>query len=105
MESGHREYTVVISDEATQMLVSHSRFLAQVSESAAFQLIAEFECKVNSLKTFPECNPWLSDPLLPAGKYRKLLMAKKYLLIYQVKGNTVYIDAVVDCRQDYNWLL
>ncbi|HHX27235.1 MAG TPA: type II toxin-antitoxin system RelE/ParE family toxin [Firmicutes bacterium] len=105
MDSADKEYTVIISDEAGQMLVSHSRFLAQVNESAAFQLITEFEYKAKSLKKFPQRNPWLSDPLVPAGKYRKLLIAKRYLLVYQVKGNTVYIDAVVDCRQDYNWLL
>ncbi len=105
MDSSHKEYRVVISDEAAQMLVSHSRFLAQVSESAAFQLIAEFEDKTKSLKAFPERNPWLLDPLVPVGKYRKLLMAKRYLLIYQVKGDTAYIDVVVDCRQDYSWLL
>ncbi|MCR4427289.1 MAG: type II toxin-antitoxin system RelE/ParE family toxin [Firmicutes bacterium] len=105
MESDEKHYVVVISDEAAQMLVSHSRFLAQVSESAALQLIAEFEEKAKSLEAFAERNPWLLDPLLPEGKYRKLLMASRYLLVYQVKGSTVYVDAVVDCRQDYRWLL
>lgn len=105
MDSGGRSYRVIISDEAAQMLVSHARFLAQVSETAAQQLISEFGEKAKSLEHFPERNPWLSDPLVPSGKYRKLLMAKRYLLIYQVKGDTVYVDAVVDCRQDYGWLL
>ncbi len=98
-------YKVVVSVEAAQMLVSHSRFLAQVSENAALHLIAEFEEKAKSLEIFPERNPLLSDPLIPSGKYRKLLMAKRYLLVYQVKGLVVYIDAVVDCRQDYAFLL
>jgi plasmid stabilization system protein ParE len=75
------------------------------SETAALQLIAEFNEKAKSLEQFPERNPWLSDPLVPAGEYRKLLMAKRYLLLYQVKGDNVYVDAVVDCRQDYGWLL
>jgi hypothetical protein len=43
--------------------------------------------------------------MLPEHKYRKLLFEKRYLLIYQIKGNTVYVDAMVDCRQDYGWLL
>jgi len=105
VESENKIYKVIISDEATQMLVSHARFLAQVNETAALQLIAEFNEKAKSLEGFPERNPWLSDDLVPASKYRKLLMAKRYLLIYQVKGDTVYVDAVVDCRQDYGWLL
>ncbi|MBF7084494.1 type II toxin-antitoxin system RelE/ParE family toxin [Desulfallas sp. Bu1-1] len=105
MENANKKYTVIISDEATQMLVSHSRFLAQVSEKAALKLIAEFNEKAKSLEEFPERNSWLYDPFIPAGKYRKLLIGKWYLLIYQVKGNTVYVDYVVDCRQDYGWLL
>jgi len=105
MDSGGKSYRVIISDEAAQMLVSHARFLAQVSETAAQQLISEFSEKAKSLENFPERNPWLSDPLVPPGKYRKLLMAKRYLLLYQVKGENVYVDAVVDCRQDYGWLL
>ena len=105
METVNRNYTVIISDEASQMLISHTRFLAQVSEKAALDLIAEFGEKAKSLEEFPDRNPWFSDPSIPAGKYRKLLVGKRYLLIYQVKGNTVYVDYVVDCRQDYGWLL
>ena len=105
MDSGGKSYRVIVSVEAAQMLVSHARFLAQVSEAAALRLIEEFNEKAKPLVEFPERNPWLDDPLIPNGKYRKLLMAKRYLLIYQVKGSTVYVDAVVDCRQDYGWLL
>lgn len=105
METADKKYTVVISDEAYQMLVSHSRFLAQVSEKAALHFIDEFSEKVKSLEEFPERNPWLSDRALPINKYRKLLIFKRYLLIYQIKGSTVYVDYVVDCRQDYGWLL
>jgi len=32
-------------------------------------------------------------------------MSKHYMLIYQVKSDVVYVDCVVDCRQDYRWLL
>lgn len=104
MGSEDKKYAVVISDEAAQMLVSHARFLAQVSETATFGLIKEFEEKAKSLKDLPERNPWLDDLLIPIGKYRKLLLAKRYLLVYQVKGDTVHVDAIVDCRQDYGWL-
>jgi len=58
-----------------------------------------------SLQEFPERGSWLADPLLPANKYRKLLVDKKYLLIYQIRENTVYIDYIVDCRQNYLWLI
>lgn len=105
METGDNKYTVIISDEAAQMLVSHARFLAQVSEKAALNLIAEFSEYIKSLEKFPERNPWLSDSALPINKYRKLLIYKRYLLIYQIKGSTMYVDYIVDCRQDYGCLL
>ncbi|PTQ55083.1 MAG: Death on curing protein, Doc toxin [Candidatus Carbobacillus altaicus] len=105
MDSDGKIYKVIISNEAAQMLVDHSRFLAQVSEKVALDLVAEFSAKAKSLEEFPERNPWISDPFIPSGKYRKLLMGKRYLLIYQIKGDIVYVDYVVDCRQDYGWLL
>lgn len=105
MERENNHYEVIISDESVQMLVSHTRFLSQVSESAAMRLIKAFQESTASLKEFPERNPWLNDPLITKGKYRKLLLEKRYLLIYQVRGSVVYIDAVVDTRQDYGWLL
>lgn len=51
MDSGGKSYRVIVSDEAAQMLVSHARFLAQVSETAAQQLISEFGEKAKSLDT------------------------------------------------------
>ena len=105
MGSEGNKFSVIISDEAVQMLISHARFLARVSEVAALRLVDEFNEKTKSLEEFPERNPWFDDPLIPGRKYRKLLMAKRYLLVYQVKADTVYVDAVVDCRQDYGWLL
>ena len=105
MGSENKRYNVVISDGATQMFLSHVRFLAQVSEPAALRLIEVFQEKAKSLEQFPERNLWLTDLLIPAGKYRKLLLGKRYLLVYQIKNSTVYVDAVVDTRQDYGWLL
>ena len=40
-----------------------------------------------------------------SNKYRKKLVAKRYLLIYQIKGNNVFVDYILDCRQEYKWLL
>lgn len=105
MDSENRRFTVVISEEAAQMLVSHARFLAQVNDAAALQLIEDFQDKAKSLEQFPERNPVLIEPLITPGKYRKLLLERRYLLIYQIKGSVAYVDAVADTRQDYGWLL
>ncbi len=101
----NKQFTVIVSDEAAQMLMEHVRFLVQVSEEAARRLVMEFNVKIRSLEEFPERNPWLIDPMIPSRKYRKLLLAKHYLLVYEIGDTHVFVDAVVDCRQDYAWLL
>ena len=105
MDNESNRYTVIVSENAAQMLVSYARFLAQVSEKAVLRLIDDFQAQVKTLEQFPERNPMLIDQSIPAGKYRKLLLKKRYLLIYQIKETTVYLDAVADTRQDYGWLL
>jgi hypothetical protein len=49
--------------------------------------------------------PQFARTALPAYKYGKLLVDARYMLIYQIKGAIVYIDYMVDCRQDYSWLI
>lgn len=98
-------YKIIISHKTADMLVSHSRFIANISEKAAIDFVDEFYEKVKSLERFPERNPLIIDPTIAEGKYRKLVLSKRYLLVYQIKGDFVYIDALLDCRQDYNWLL
>lgn len=98
-------YKVIITSTASDMLISHSRFIANVSEKAAMHFVEEFNKKTSTLEKFPERNPYIIDPLIPEGKYRKLVFLKRYLLIYQIKDENVYVDALLDCRQNYNWLL
>lgn len=99
-------YDVIISERAAQMLVSHAAFLTNVSEQAAESMIEEFEEAAHSLRTLPERCPWLNDGVLPKNKYRFLVFGnKRYLIIFQIVDQTVYIDLVVDCRQNYHWLV
>ena len=53
----------------------------------------------------PERNPWLDHPEFPFQRYRKLLIGKHYLALYEIHSDVVYVTAVVDCRQNYGWLL
>lgn len=101
----NKTYSVIVSKRATQMLVSHAAFLAKVSPEAANRLVASFEETANSLATMPERCSWLIADYIPPNKYRKILFEKRYLLLFQIIDHTVYVDYVVDCRQDYSWLL
>ena len=53
----------------------------------------------------PERCAWLIADSISRNKYRKILFESRYLLLFQIRDNMVYVDAVVDCRQDYGWLL
>ena len=104
MES-QSKYRVIVSQQAMQMLVSHAAFLAQVSPEAAERLTAEFQETANSLEIMPQRCPWLSGEYIPKNAYRFILFEKRYMIIFQIIDNTVYADYVVDCRQDYSWLI
>ena len=100
-----RTYNVIISDRAADMLIEHVRFLARTSLRAAEELRKGITASATSLKSFPERNPRLSDPALPSDKYYKMITNKRYLLIYQIKNETIFIEYIVDCRCNYTWLL
>ena len=98
-------YHVVVSEQATQMLVSHAAFLAQVSPEAAERLTTEFEKTANSLEIMPQRCPWLTGEYIPRNTYRFIMFEKRYMIIFQVMDDIIYADYVVDCRQDYGWLI
>lgn len=105
MEETIKEYEVIVSERAKQMLVSHTAFLAAVSEAAAERLVSTFQETANSLKKMPYRGAWFNAEYVPQNKYRYLVFEKRYLLIYQVRELSVFVDYVLDCRQNYAWLL
>ena len=105
MENRLESFAVIVSSKAKQMLVEHSAFLAEVSLDAALRLADEFEKAALSLESLPFRCPWLKNEYIPANKYRFLVFEKYYMLLYQVVDKNVYVDYVLDCRQDYGWLL
>ena len=103
--ANNREYVIKISPVAASRLVEYAKYIATASETAAYRLIDEFEKSVDTLKQMPERCPFLLNPMIQDQKYRKLLFEKHYLILYQIKGDCVYIETVVDAKQDYHWLI
>lgn len=89
-----KSYKVIISQKASKMLVSHVAYLAQVNPDAAQHLITEFEEKANSLSFMPFRCPWLSGEYIPSHKYRYLLFEKRYMMIYQIIDDIVYVGTM-----------
>ena len=98
-------YTVILSDRAKQLLGQHIRFLAQVNKAAAAELKRRFLEEFRSLESLPQRYPFLEAEFIPPNKYHKLYVKNWFLVLYQIRDDTVYIDWIIDCRQDYRWLL
>lgn len=99
------QYKVLVSDRARQMLAGHVRFLAQKSPAAARKIKNDLMDAIRSLHQMPDQFPFLTAEFIPLNKYHKMFVGKWYLILYQIKDHTVYVDYIVDCRQDYGWLV
>ena len=99
------KYKIIISDRAKEMLGMHIRFLAQVNKAGAVKLKQRLLEQIRTLEEMPQRYPFLNDTYLPANKYHKLYVENWYFVLYQIRDTTIYVDWIVDCRQDYQWLM
>ncbi len=98
------KYKVIISQKAVNMLKEHILFLAQVDKNAAEKTRVKLISAFTSLEEMPNRYPLFNAPYIPKNRYRKMYVENWYLVLYQVKESIVYVDYVVDCRRDYQWL-
>lgn len=100
-----KKYRVIISDRAKRMLGEHIRFLAKVGPDAARQKKQQFITELRSLSVFPQRFPFFEEEFIPRNKYHKMYIERWYLVLYQISDDTVYVEYILDCRKEYNWLL
>lgn len=97
------KYNVSIARRADRMLLSHTEFLARVSLAAARRLLADFRKVTKQLGDNPLAFPFADEvdaAGIPPSTYRKCLLDKRYKALYIVENTDVYIDAIIDCRQE-----
>jgi len=99
------QHKVIFSERARQILAGHVCFLAQKSPAAARKTKNDLMNAIRSLSIMPERFPFLTAEFIPLNKYHKMFVEKYYLVLYQIKDQTVFVDYIVDCRQDYGWLV
>lgn len=99
------KYRILVSDRARQMLAAHVRFLAQKSPRAAYKTRTDLMNAIRSLYTMPDRFPFFEAEFIPSNKYHKMFVEKWYLVLFQIRDQTVYVDYVIDCRRDYGWLV
>lgn len=98
-------YNIIVSERARQMLAGHVQFLAEKSPEAARKTKNELLQAIRSLTQMPERYPFLNVEFIPPNKYHKMFVEKWYLVLYQIQDEAVYVEQIVDCRQDYQWLI
>ena len=98
------QYKVAISGAARKMLMDQVYFLATVNPAAAQALRSKLVNEIRSLAQMPEKFPYL-EPENRKSKSRKMFVPNWYLVIYVVENDTVFVEYILDCRQDYQWLM
>ena len=96
----NKRYKVIVSDKAKRMLGTHILFLARVNKEAAVSKKKEIMAAMRSLSQIPQRFPFFEEMYVPPNKYHKM-----YLVLYQIQDDTVYVEYILDCRKDYNWLV
>jgi plasmid stabilization system protein ParE len=87
------------------MLMQHIQFIAKENIEAAKKTKNEIMEAIRSLYEMPHRFPFLNTSCFSLNKYHKLFVRKWYLVLYQVKDQAIYVDYILDCRQDYGWLI
>jgi len=100
-----QRYKIEVSDRAKTMLGAHVKFLAQKSPSAAREIKVEVLAAIRSLSSMPESYSFFVGEFIPNNKYHKMVVDNRYLVLYQIKDGIVFVDYIIDGRQDYNWLV
>ena len=99
------KFKLIVYYKARQMLAVHIRFLAQVDKKAAVKKKRAIVKAIRSLESTPNRFPFFLELYIPHNKYHKMFVENWYLVLYQVQDDTVYVDYIIDCRQDYSWLI
>lgn len=99
------KYKVVISQEALDMLKEHLAFLADVSKDAATKTKDSIIDSIKDLSSMPKKYPFFNESYIPQNKYHKMFVETRYLVLYQIRDDAVFVDYILDCRQDYSWLI
>ena len=98
MTSG--KYRIKVRDEAYDRMYDHFKFIARVSLNAAEQLYSALAEALDSLEVSPQrCSIYI--PKMPViAELRYKLFYKRYRIVFEIIGNTVYVYDIQDCRQN-----
>ena len=92
-------YKVFISERSKLMLAFSIEFLSNINIISAKKLENEFFSTVNLLKFYPYRFPVCYINLNNGISYRKIVINKKYIILYYINQNNVFVDLFLDTRK------
>lgn len=93
---------ILISRDAKANLNSLYFYKQNYSKITAKKFYNDFNSVIQFLSLFPYMYPKLSKNTI----YRKAIFNRKYIILYTVDNETVYIDSIFNAKQNYiNFLL
>lgn len=100
-----KQYKIEVSERAKRNFGKIISYLAIENPSYARKVKAELTASIKSLSEFPERFPFLEGEFIPYNKYHKFVVNGSFIILYIVQDETVRVEYVVDCKQDYQWLI
>lgn len=88
---------IFISNKAREQLYLHSFYKSKYSKSSSLKFLKYFNSSIQTLLLFPYMYPKISKN----SSYRKILFSKKYIIIYFIENESIYIDSIKNCKQNY----
>jgi len=94
------KYNITVDASVKLQLDNHIHFAANVSTRFAKSLRNAFDKVLHGLSDNPERYPlWLPTFDLPKA-YHKILIKKRYLILFYIDSSNVFVDYILDCRMD-----
>ena len=94
-----KKLQVIWTDESLNDLEIIYDFLAEKSRKSAKNVVQSILTKTRQLETFPESGSPHEPNISIVGSYRFLVQGN-YKIIHSIEGDALYVEAVVDTRQD-----
>ena len=92
------KYTVIIQPEAEADLDEAFEYLQNIQKDLGFDLLANF----TDIISYLEDNPLMFQTVFE-NKRRAVIERFKYNVIYKIKGETVYILAIIHGKKNPKW--
>jgi plasmid stabilization system protein ParE len=98
-------YKVVVTDRAHEHIDNIIRYIIEQlkNDVAAVSILEDIESTFDRLENIARSLQLCNDPYLAEKGYRKISLGKHdYLMLYQIKGNVVFVNGIFHMLEDYH---